>query len=71
MTKIFIDYSVKGTVEVEMDERGLSYLKDTLQNYKEDGFSKNLAIEERFADEISQHIKYMATVEIEDWEIQE
>ncbi len=71
MPKIFIDYYVRGTVEIEMNDESLSYLKDRIRDYDEERINSGLVIEERFAEEISQHIKHMATVEIEDWEIQE
>ena len=74
MSKITIDYRIEGTVEVGMDEKEMTRLKSDLsecEDGKSSSVSKNYFIEERFADEISQHIKYMTTVEIEDWEIEE
>ena len=73
MSKITIDYRIEGTVEVGMDEKEMTRLKSDLSECVNKGtsVSKNYFIEERFADEISQHFKYMSTVEIEDWEIEE
>ena len=73
MPKITIDYRIEGSVEVEMDEREMTRLKSDLGECEDESssVSKNYFIEERFADEISQHFKYMSTVEIEDWEIEE
>ena len=70
MPKIIIDYSVKGTVGVELNDEDVKSLKVELKKYEDENVENDIVIEERFADEISQHIKYMATVEIEGWEIE-